>query len=76
MNMATKSRFSKEFSNISDGADLRQFIPVLEVSLENIFIQAQHQTAALSADGRMIIQTADYPVHPTTIHTLIFVDRH
>jgi hypothetical protein len=39
-------------------------------------MQAQHQTAALSANGRMVIQAPDSLVHLPTIHTLICIDRH
>ena len=57
--MATNSFLSKEFSIFSYYADLWQSILVIEIRLEKVLIQAQHQTTALSANGGLVIQTPD-----------------
>jgi hypothetical protein len=49
---------------------------LLKVRLEDILIQAQHQAAALGAQGRVIIKSGHPLVLACTIHTLVFVDRH
>ena len=41
-----------------------------------VFVQAQHQAAALGAQGRVVIQARDPLVAPPAIHTLVFINRH
>ena len=46
---------------------------LLEVRLEDVFIQTQHQVAALHAQSCVVIQ-AGHPLIPiATVNTLIFV---
>ena len=62
----------------SCGLGLRpgRFGHLLKVRLEDILVQAQHQATALCAQGRVIIKSGHPLVLATTIHTLVFVDRH
>ena len=49
---------------------------LLKVGLEDIFVQPQHQAAALGAKSGVIIQTG-YPLVPAaTVDTLILVNWH
>jgi hypothetical protein len=52
-----------------------RFGHLLKVRLEDILVQAQHQAAALGAQGRVIIKSCHPLVPAPTIHTLVFVDR-
>jgi hypothetical protein len=49
---------------------------LLEIRLEDIFVQAQHQAVALGAEGRVVIQARNPLVAPPTVHTLVFINRH
>jgi hypothetical protein len=47
-----------------------------KVRLEDIIVQAKHQAAIGSAQCCVIIQSGDPLIPATTVHTLVFVDRH
>ncbi len=49
---------------------------LLEIRPEDIFIQAQHQTAAARAEGRMVVQSGDPRLPAMAIQTLVFIKRH
>jgi len=53
-----------------------RFHPLLEVRFEDILVQAEHQAAALGAQGRVIIKSGYSLVPAPTIDTLVIVDRH
>jgi hypothetical protein len=53
-----------------------RFRHILKVRLEDILFQAQHQTPALVAQGRVIIKPGYPLIKAFTIYTLVFVDRH
>jgi hypothetical protein len=53
-----------------------RFRHFLEVGLEDILVQAEHQAAALGAQGRVVIQSGHPLVPAPTIDTLIFIKRH
>jgi hypothetical protein len=44
---------------VTDPDHRETLFPVIEISLKDVLIQAQHQTAAPGANGRLIIQGAD-----------------
>jgi hypothetical protein len=58
--------------------DLRpgRFGHILKIGLEDVFVKAQHQAAALGAQGRVIIKSGHPLVPAPAIHTLVFIDRH